>query len=179
MCPATPPPWRAQRRDGGWFPARQVRGKYGAVPTFVLHDGSVFTRTDLLMLAAYRGVATEVVVKHRTGPPSPRPMTLRELAAALGMRGEAFASKLEARRWSALRLEECGGRIRNLRRQVAFPLHAPGGQQVGRYVADFVYEQNGQVCVEDAKGFRTAEFIRSRKHMAAEHGVVVIETRKG
>jgi hypothetical protein len=163
-----------------WFHGPRGRaqgGKYHAIQTFVLDDGTTFVRSDLLALAAYRGVATEVMVKHRTSPPSPRSLTLRELAVALRMRGEVFASTLEARRWSLLRREELGGRLCHLRRQVVFPLHSPGGTQVAKYVADFVYEQDGQMVVEDAKGMALPMYKLKAKHFAAEYGIQVNEVR--
>jgi hypothetical protein len=61
-------------------------------------------------------------------------------------RADHFQSRREAKRWIALKQEEkFGGFIRNLRRQVRFPLHAtrPDGlkEKIGAYVADFVYER--------------------------------------
>ena len=85
--------------------------------------------------------------------------------------GEIYESKKEAVRGTELALLEKAGAIQNLRRQVKFVLipaqrepdtFGPrGGRKVGRtieqelaYVADFVYERDGQTVVEDVKGYR-------------------------
>lgn len=85
-----------------------------------------------------------------------------------------FDSKREASRWNVLRLEEKAGRITKLRRQVAFSLSV-NGEHVAKYVADFVYERDGERIVEDAKGFRTELYVMKRKLMAAVHGITIIE----
>lgn len=69
----------------------------------------------------------------------------------------AFDSKAEARRWGQLTTLENAGRIVNLRRQVSYDLKAPNLDtgligNVARYVADFVYEENGDLIIEDVKG---------------------------
>lgn len=71
--------------------------------------------------------------------------------------GEWFDSAKEARRWSALRLMERAGEIRNLRRQVRWPLTSgPDASVVAHYVADFDYEERQagvwQAVTEDVKG---------------------------
>jgi hypothetical protein len=43
------------------------------------------------------------------------------------------------------------------------------------YIADFVYTEDGKQVVEDAKGFRTQEYIIKRKLMLKEHGIRVRE----
>ena len=43
------------------------------------------------------------------------------------------------------------------------------------YVADFVYEQNGETVVEDTKGFRTPDYILKRKMMLFFLGVRIKE----
>jgi hypothetical protein len=88
--------------------------------------------------------------------------------------GVAFDSKREAGRWVELRLLERAGRISGLRRQVRFPLTV-NGQLVATYVADFVFEENGETVVEDAKGVCTRDYLLKRKLMKAVHGVEVRE----
>jgi hypothetical protein len=86
--------------------------------------------------------------------------------------GISFASKLEANRYSQLRLLERAGVIRELRLQVPYKLVLPT-----KYVADFVYVDNtdGVEIVEDAKGFRTPEYRRKKKAMREQHGVEIRE----
>ena len=96
--------------------------------------------------------------------------------------GEKFDSLKESRRWTQLKLLERAGEISDLRRQVKFVLipaqREPdragkrGGRIQGKllerevaYIADFVYIENGEMIVEDAKGFRTKEYVIKRKLM--------------
>ena len=54
-----------------------------------------------------------------------------------------------------LKLLQRAGKIRNLRCQVPFELvPKQDGERAVKYIADFVYEENGSMVVEDAKGFR-------------------------
>ena len=84
------------------------------------------------------------------------------------------------------------GQITGLRCQVPFRLiptqREPdiigprGGRKLGKviehgvvYVADFVYFRNGEQVVEDAKGFRTKDYIIKRKLMLWVHGIRIKE----
>ena len=111
--------------------------------------------------------------------------------------GEAFDSRREARRYGELLILQKAGRISELRRQVSFELlpvqRAPSTQvykkgphkgepkpgyvieQAVKYIADFVYEQNGVTVVEDAKGKRTKDYIIKRKLMLYIHGIKIRE----
>ena len=84
-------------------------------------------------------------------------------------------SKREAERWCELRLLEKAGRIENLRRQVAFELipKSRHGRSI-RYIADFVYLENGETVIEDAKGVRT-DVYRLKKRLMAEQGKEIRE----
>jgi hypothetical protein len=71
-----------------------------------------------------------------------------------------FDSKKEYARFRELRLLEAFGDIKNLERQVKYPVVAKDWQGkdyvITTYIADFRYtEKNGNVVVEDAKGFIT------------------------
>lgn len=112
--------------------------------------------------------------------------------------GQVFDSKKEYRRYCELTLLERAGEITNLRRQVPFLLipeqRAPStetykrGPRAGHpkqgpvlerrvmYIADFVYEQNGETVVEDAKGLRTNEYVIKRKLMLYQYGIRIKET---
>lgn len=67
--------------------------------------------------------------------------------------GIMFASKKEAKRYSDLRYLELSGEITRLVTQKRYKL-AVNGKEICVYVADFVYEQNGRVVVEDVKGYK-------------------------
>lgn len=106
--------------------------------------------------------------------------------------GEVFDSRREYRRWMELRLLEKAGVIKDLRRQVKYTLipaqretdtvGSRGGVRKGKviekecaYIADFVYKENGQTVVEDAKGHRTDSYIIKRKLMLQVYGIRVRE----
>ena len=96
--------------------------------------------------------------------------------------GESFDSVKEYRRFCELRLLEKAGAVTDLRRQVKFeliPAQRIDGKVAERacsYVADFVYVENGQQVVEDAKGMRTQEYRLKRKLMLWVHGIQIRET---
>lgn len=95
------------------------------------------------------------------------------------------ASRKEHRRAVMLRLMQDAGEISGLREQVSFEL-IPAQRDTGgrllerscRYVADFVYTDNGtgRTVVEDAKGVRTPEYRIKRKLMLYVHGIKIKET---
>lgn len=106
--------------------------------------------------------------------------------------GVTFDSRKEFRRYEELQLLQQAGEITNLRRQVKFVLIPPqrepdtigsrGGVKRGKiierecsYVADFVYTENGETVVEDAKGLRTKDYIIKRKLMLYVHNIRVRE----
>lgn len=103
-------------------------------------------------------------------------------AKKVSILGEVFDSKREAARYMELKELEMAGRISGLQRQKKFVLvpaqYEPestgprGGKIKGKllerevsYLADFVYfdEDLKEFIVEDAKGFRTPEYIIKRK----------------
>ena len=74
-----------------------------------------------------------------------------------------FYSVLEANRYRELMLLQREKEISNLRLQVPFVLQESlkkNGKtyQAIKYIADFVYEENGQTIVEDTKGICTDVF---------------------
>ena len=110
--------------------------------------------------------------------------------------GETYDSRKEFRRAKELELLERAGEISNVRRQVKYILipaqRGPeeigprGGRRPGpllerecSYVADFVYEENGETVVEDVKGYREGQaynvFVIKRKLMLWIHGIRVKE----
>lgn len=74
-----------------------------------------------------------------------------------------FESNLEAERYRQLKLLQRAKQISNLRLQVPFLLQE-SFKKNGKthreinYIADFVYEENGQTIVEDTKGMKTETF---------------------
>lgn len=106
--------------------------------------------------------------------------------------GMEFDSRKEASRYRELKtLEECG-EIKNLKCQEKFILipaqrepdvvGVRGGIKKGKvlekecsYIADFVYEEDGQTVVEDTKGFKTKDYIIKRKLMLYFYGIIIRE----
>ena len=106
--------------------------------------------------------------------------------------GVTFDSRREAKRYQDLLLLERAGAISDLKMQVEFELipaqREPdtvgkrGGiikgkviEHAVKYVADFVYTENGKTVVEDTKGFKTKDYIIKRKLMLYVHGIRIRE----
>lgn len=120
--------------------------------------------------------------------------------------GIEFDSKKEGRRYCELKLLQRAGEISNLECQKRYELipaqyetvetgeyykvGAKKGQPKTKqvcieqsvvYIADFVYQENGQTIVEDVKGFRDtssatyAKFVLKRKMMLWIHGIRIKE----
>lgn len=86
-----------------------------------------------------------------------------------------FDSKMEYERFLVLRLLERAGEITDLQRQIRYDLQA-GGIHISTYVADFVYKKSGETVVEDAKGFRTSEYLQKRRLMKEILGIQIFES---
>ena len=107
-----------------------------------------------------------------------------------------FDSKKEARRYYELLLQQKAGMISGLERQKKFVLiptqrepdiiGARGGRHPGKviekecaYIADFVYQVQGQTVVEDVKGYRAGGaytvFTIKRKLMLERYGIRILE----
>jgi hypothetical protein len=109
--------------------------------------------------------------------------------------GITFMSRKEGRRYQDLLLLERAGAIQDLQRQVKFVLipaqceaferYGKNGQKLKdgqrilerecSYVADFVYQMDGEMVVEDTKGVKTKDYIIKRKLMLYVHGIRVKE----
>jgi len=115
--------------------------------------------------------------------------------------GRLFDSKREADRYDELRLLEAQGLIQNLECQKEYLLipaqykteerYGANGRRLKdkqvlleravTYIADFAYEQDGELIVEDSKGYRNpssapyAKFVLKRKLMLWVHGIRVRE----
>ena len=89
---------------------------------------------------------------------------------------QIFDSGREYKRWCELKLLERAGEISDLRRQVKYELIPPqDGERACNYIADFVYTENGKTVVEDAKGYRTKEYIIKRKLLLQKFGLRISE----
>lgn len=107
---------------------------------------------------------------------------------------EVFHSKKELHRYEELLLLEKAGQIHGLKREVKFLLIPSQRETIWKngkpkqgkciereisYIADFVYTENGQLVVEDVKGFKKSKaydlFVIKRKLMLYVHGIRVRE----
>lgn len=88
-----------------------------------------------------------------------------------------FDSKAEYERWCELKLLQLGGKIFNLRRQVAYPIEI-NGIHVCVWIADYVYTdfQTGKEVAEDLKGISTDVFKLKRKMVEAYYGFKILVT---
>jgi hypothetical protein len=102
--------------------------------------------------------------------------------------GLEFDSKKERDRWEQLRIMQAQGKISHLERQRKFELipnqRGSDGKVAERainYIADFVYQQDGHLIVEDIKGYRApqsagyAKFVIKRKLMLWVHHIAIKE----
>lgn len=96
--------------------------------------------------------------------------------------GISFDSRHEAYRYAELKLMERTKLIHNLRLQVPYELipaqKDENGKTVERavkYIADFVYEANGETVVEDAKGIKTDVYKIKKKLMLERYGIQIKE----
>lgn len=90
--------------------------------------------------------------------------------------GIKFDSQHEANRYCELKVLERGKAISNLKRQVKFELiPKQENERACNYIADFSYIENGQLVVEDAKGYKTEVYKLKRKLMQHVHGIKIRE----
>lgn len=94
--------------------------------------------------------------------------------------GREFDSRHEAERYMQLRSMEQNGIISDLRCQVPYELvrsQRVCGKMIraSYYIADFVYNRDGEVVVEDAKGVKTAVYQLKKKLMAVNYGILIQE----
>jgi hypothetical protein len=111
--------------------------------------------------------------------PAKKPSKYRNQKCESG--GIKFDSRAEMKRWHELVQMQVRGEISDLELQVPFVL-APavviGGRKrpALRYVADFVYERDGEQVVEDVKG-RVTEGYRIKRHLMAARGITIKEVK--
>lgn len=89
--------------------------------------------------------------------------------------GFTFDSNKEFRRYCQLKLMEKAGEIKNLKIHQRYPIYV-NGMKVCSYESDFEYiDSCGEKQVEDAKGFRTRDFILKKKLMLAAYNITIQE----
>lgn len=97
------------------------------------------------------------------------------------IRNENYASKKEAVRAQQLKLMLQAGIITDLREQVVFEI-APSVIVAGRkrpvmkYIADFVYIEDGKQVVNDVKGMLTDVYKIKRHLMKSNLNIDILET---
>lgn len=90
--------------------------------------------------------------------------------------GITFDSKGEADRYDVLLGMLERGEIRNLRRQVRWPL-CVDGIRIAYWRCDFYYQDmSDEWIVEDFKGRKTPLYNRSKKHFEAQYKTQILET---
>lgn len=111
--------------------------------------------------------------------------------------GIIFDSRKEGRRYAELKVMQKAGIIHDLQLQVKFVLiptqyeessevytkgNKKGQKKRGKllekecsYIADFVYYENGQQIVEDAKGLRTEVYKIKKKLILERYGIRIRE----
>lgn len=88
-----------------------------------------------------------------------------------------FDSKKEFHRHRELKLLEIAGKISNLQGQVPFVLIEKSKHgRVIKYVADFVYYEDGKMVVEDVKGVKTPVYRLKKRLLAEKYGIEIKET---
>lgn len=96
-----------------------------------------------------------------------------------------FDSAKEHRRYEELMIMQRAGEISGLEIQVPYELIPKQKLSSGKterpvsYIADFVYQKDGQTVVEDVKGYRKGQaysvFVIKRKLMKYVHGIEITE----
>ena len=97
--------------------------------------------------------------------------------------GMQFDSHRELSRYTQLLTDLRMGSIRDLHRQVTFVLapavHIESNKRKTpalRYVADFIYVEDGRLIVEDVKGMKTRAYLQKKHLMKTIHGIDIKET---
>jgi len=93
----------------------------------------------------------------------------------------SWDSKKERKRWEQLRVLQSAGRIQDLQKKVVFeliPVSMKHGKRLRavQYIADFVYIEDGNKVVEDAKGFRNKVYLLKKRLMWEKYGIDIYET---
>lgn len=94
--------------------------------------------------------------------------------------GATFASKLEAERYTYLRLYERANVITDLKVQRKIPLYGKRGNKICNYFADFTYRIDGNLVIEDVKGQKKLipPFPTKRKLLQDNYKIDIMIIRK-
>ena len=121
----------------------------------------------------------------RLGPAAQKQVVEKVLAQKTGKyhnrktvrHGITFDSKHEADRYDELRLLLKAGEIHDLKLQQTYKLVGAQRTPTGAAVraVTFVYTRDGKTIVEDAKGFKTKDYIIKKKLMLERFGIWVEE----
>ena len=128
------------------------------------------------------GMIPRVSVRNIKIKDDPEPSKNKYFARKVSADGISFDSKKECRCYLLLKARQEKGEIEGLRVQVKFSLFDPGGncrgEHIGTYRCDYVWKENGQLKVGDAKSEKTRrlrDWPRTKALMRACHGIEVIE----
>lgn len=89
--------------------------------------------------------------------------------------GTTFDSKAEARRYAELKAGELGGLVHDLELQPEYPI-VVAGRRICVYRADFrYYHIDGELFVEDVKGFKTPVYRLKKKLVEAQYDIQIRE----
>lgn len=89
--------------------------------------------------------------------------------------GIVFDSKKEAARYGQLKLLVRAGHIKNLTMQTPLPVSI-NGVKIFTYKPDFIYNEDGNLVIEDCKGFRTDVYRLKKKAIEAAYSIKIRET---
>lgn len=125
-------------------------------------------RAALLASGETHSFADNVIESDRT------PSKMRNIKTQVD--GIWFDSQREAERYVELKFELQAGAIANLKLQKRFRLDV-NDVHIADYIADFVYERDGSVIVEDVKSkpTKTRVYRVKKKLMRAIHGIEIRE----
>ena len=88
--------------------------------------------------------------------------------------GIMFASKKEAFRYKELKFMRDERRISDLILQPKFPIEVCG-KKICKYIADFMYHENGNQIIEDVKGVKTSVYRIKKKLTEAIYNITIQE----
>ena len=95
--------------------------------------------------------------------------------------GIVFDSKAECDRYKVLKALEIQGIIKGLEMQKTYKLvkgrWSNGKPFSASYKADFVYSLDGEIIVEDVKGYKTETYLLKKKLMKVLYGIEIVEVR--
>jgi len=104
------------------------------------------------------------------------------MAKYRNVKTNGYDSKKENARANELKLLERAGHISKLCEQVTFELQPSfkcdgKAERAIKYIADFVYQKDGKLVVEDVKGFKTDVYKIKRKMLLFKYSdITFIET---